>query len=86
VDGETGFVVGDVDSMVEALGKIDTISPIRCRRHVEVNFDAPVMVEGYLRLYREIVGAPATLRETLPAAPVPAFYAKDPKIEGSATV
>jgi hypothetical protein len=44
------------------------------------------MVEGYLRLYHEIVGAPATLRETLPAAPVPAFYAKDPKIEGSAAV
>jgi glycosyltransferase involved in cell wall biosynthesis len=75
VDGETGFLVGDVDSMVEALGKIDTISPIRCRRHVEANFDVPVMVEGYLRLYREIVGVPAILPQRALAAPVPTFYA-----------
>jgi len=74
VDGETGFVVGDVDSMVEVLGKIDTISPIRCRHHVETNFDVPIMVEGYLRLYREIVGAPAILPER---APVPTFYTKN---------
>jgi glycosyltransferase involved in cell wall biosynthesis len=67
VDGKTGFVVED------ALGKIDTISPIRCRHHIETNFDVPVMVEGYLRLYREIVGAPAILPER---APVPTFYTK----------
>jgi len=73
VDGETGFVVGDVDSMVEALGKIDTISPIRCRHHIETNFDVPVMIEGYLRLYREIVGAPAILPER---ALMPTFYTK----------
>ena len=77
VDGETGFLVRDVDSMLEALGKIDAIEPTRCRQHVQANFDVPVMVEGYLRLYREIVGAPATLAETPPVPPVPAFYAKD---------
>lgn len=86
VDGETGFVVEDVDSMMEALEKIDTIEPLRCRQHVKAKFDVPVMLEGYLRLYREITGAPTTLGETLPAAPVPAFYAKEPKIEGSAAV
>jgi glycosyltransferase involved in cell wall biosynthesis len=77
VNGVTGFLVRDVDSMVEALGKIDAIEPTRCRQHVQANFDVPVMVEGYLRLYREIVGAPATLAETPPVPPVPAFYAKD---------
>ncbi len=77
VDGETGFLVRDVDSMVEALRKIDGIEPTRCRQHVEANFDVPVMVEGYLRLYREIVGAPASLAEMPPVPPVPAFYAKD---------
>jgi len=77
VDGETGFLVEDVDSMVEAIGKIDVIEPTRCRQHVEINFDVPVMVAGYLRLYREIVGAPAELVETPPAAPVPTFFAKD---------
>ena len=73
-DGETGFLVHDVDSMVEALGKIDAIEPVRCRRHVETNFDVPVMVEGYLRLYRKIVGAPADLVKAGPPAPVPTFY------------
>jgi len=61
VDGETGFLVRDVDSMLGALRKIDTIDPYRCRQHVQANFDVPVMVEGYLSLYRQITGAPATL-------------------------
>lgn len=85
VDGETGFLVKDVDSMLEALGKIDTIEPYRCRQHVEANFDVPVMVEGYLRLYREIVGAAATLAETPPVAPVPTFYAKEAKTAAAKT-
>jgi glycosyltransferase involved in cell wall biosynthesis len=76
LDGETGFLVHDVDGMVEALDKIDSIEPSRCRHHVEANFDVPAMVEGYLRLYREIIGAPADLTET-PAAPVPSFYRRD---------
>jgi glycosyltransferase involved in cell wall biosynthesis len=84
VDGETGFLVGDVDSMVDAIGKIDAIEPGHCRQHVEANFDVPVMVEGYLRLYREIVGAPAELVETPPVAPVPMFYARDGDAAGSA--
>jgi glycosyltransferase involved in cell wall biosynthesis len=84
VDGETGFLVQDVDSMVDAIGEIDAIEPARCRQHVEANFDVPVIVEGYLRLYREIMGTPTTLRQTLPATPVPALYAKDPKTEGRA--
>jgi glycosyltransferase involved in cell wall biosynthesis len=70
VDGETGFLVRDVDSMLGALRKIDTIDPYRCRQHVQANFDVGVMVEGYLSLYRQIVGAPATLG-TPNAAPLP---------------
>ena len=77
VDGETGFLVEDVDSMMEALGRIDTIEPDRCRQHVQANFDVPVMVEGYLRLYREIAGAHVPLGQAPPVAPVPAFYAKE---------
>lgn len=76
LDGETGFLVQDVDAMADALAKIETIDPARCRQHVEANFDVPVMVESYLRLYREIVGAPADLTETS-AAPVPAFYLRE---------
>ncbi len=79
VDGETGFLVEDVDSMVEALGKIDAIQPYRCRQHVQANFDVPAMMEGYLRLYREILGASAFPGRAPSAAPVPPFYARDPR-------
>ncbi len=70
MDGETGFLVRDVDSMLGALRKIDTIDPYRCRQHVQANFDVRVMAEGYLSLYRRIMGAPATLG-TPDAAPLP---------------
>ncbi|TET94605.1 MAG: glycosyltransferase family 4 protein, partial [Dehalococcoidia bacterium] len=69
VDGETGFLVRDADSMLGALAQIGTIDPYRCRQHVQANFDVRVMVEGYLSLYREIMGAPATLGQTPPAPP-----------------
>jgi len=57
LDGETGFLVPDVDAMVEAIGRIDTIDPVRCRSHVASNFDVPVMVACYLRVYGQILGA-----------------------------
>jgi glycosyltransferase involved in cell wall biosynthesis len=79
VDGETGFLVHDVDSMVEAIGKVDAIEPARCRRHVEANFDVPVMVDRYLRLYRKIVSAPADLTQ----APVPSFYRRSGAVDAA---
>jgi glycosyltransferase involved in cell wall biosynthesis len=82
VDGETGFLVHDVDSMVKAIGKVDTIEPARCRRHVEANFDIPVMVDGYLRLYQKIVSAPADLAQ----APVPSFYQRSGAAADAAVV
>lgn len=54
-DRETGFLVEDVDGMVEALARVREIEPARCRRHVEMHFHTPVMAENYLRLYREIL-------------------------------
>ncbi len=69
VDGETGFLVDSVDSMVEAVEKAATIDPARCRRHVEDNFDVPVMAGNYLRLYEEIAGTPAGLVQVVPTVP-----------------
>ena len=37
VEGETGFIVDDIDRAVEAVGKIDQISRARCRRGREVH-------------------------------------------------
>ena len=55
VDGETGFLVHDVDGMVKAVRRVDRIDPRRCRRHVEENFSAQRMAEGYLALYERII-------------------------------
>jgi glycosyltransferase involved in cell wall biosynthesis len=54
-DGETGFLVHTVDEMVEAVRHIDEIDPRRCRQHVERHFDAPVMVDAYLKTYQRIL-------------------------------
>jgi glycosyltransferase involved in cell wall biosynthesis len=55
VDGETGFLVNDVDGMVEAVRHVGEIDPRRCRSHVEKRFDVPVMVDGYLKVYEQIL-------------------------------
>ena len=86
IDGETGFLVRDVDSMAAAVERIDSIEPVRCRNHVEANFDVPVMVEGYLQLYREIVEPQAHLRARPPLEPVPTFYSRDGEAAERATV
>jgi glycosyltransferase involved in cell wall biosynthesis len=53
--GKTGFIVEDVDEMVEAVGKIHCIQRSRCREHVERNFDVPRMVDDYLHAYERIL-------------------------------
>ena len=55
VDGETGFLVDNVDEMVEATKKVGQIDPHRCRRHVEANFSPEHMADGYLRVYQQIM-------------------------------
>ncbi len=57
VDGETGFLVDNIDEMVEAVRHIDEIDPTRCREHVEQHFDVPVMVDAYLAIYQRILGS-----------------------------
>jgi glycosyltransferase involved in cell wall biosynthesis len=55
-DGVTGFLVNSVDEMVAAVGRLDEIDPMACRRHVERHFDAHVMADGYLRVYESVLG------------------------------
>jgi glycosyltransferase involved in cell wall biosynthesis len=61
--GETGFVVGNVDEMVEAVKRVPEINPVTCRRHAEERFDVPVMTDKYLRLYESMLNAPARMSE-----------------------
>ncbi len=68
LDGETGYIVRDVNEMVTAVGRIDRIDPRRCRQHVEENFDAPVMADRYLQAYHRIIARERAYPELLPAA------------------
>jgi glycosyltransferase involved in cell wall biosynthesis len=53
-DGQTGYLVNDVDEAVQAVAKIDSIDRKQCRRRVEENFTIDRMVSGYEKVYEEI--------------------------------
>lgn len=55
VDGETGFLVQNVDEMVQSIPKIDEIDREATRLHVEHNFSARVMAEKYTQVYRKVI-------------------------------
>lgn len=54
IDGKTGFIVNDINEMVEAVKKVHTISPTACRNHVETNFSLEKMVTEYEKLFQKI--------------------------------
>jgi glycosyltransferase involved in cell wall biosynthesis len=54
--GRTGFVVDEPSELPGAIRRIEEIDRAACRRHVEQRFDVPVMVDGYERLFHEVVG------------------------------
>lgn len=51
-DGMTGFVVGSVEEMVEAVRKIGTIDRGYCRQWALSNFSVERMADGYEEVYR----------------------------------
>jgi glycosyltransferase involved in cell wall biosynthesis len=53
-DGKTGFLVNDVDEMVNAVRLVELIEGRACRAHVEARFNASRMADGYERLYATI--------------------------------
>jgi hypothetical protein len=54
VEGETGFLVEDIDRAVEAVRKIEQISRARCRREFEQRFTDQHMAEDYIRIYQQL--------------------------------
>lgn len=55
VDGETGFIVNSFEELLEAVKKVDEISPRICRQHVEKNFSSERMADGYETLYERML-------------------------------
>lgn len=64
--GKTGFVVNDVDEACRAVADVPTISRKTCRHYAESTFSADRMVEGYLRVYEQILALSPTSLHTSP--------------------
>jgi glycosyltransferase involved in cell wall biosynthesis len=54
--GVTGYVVEDVEGMMDALHNIDAISRAACRAHVLEQFNVGRMTDGYEAIYKKVVG------------------------------
>ncbi len=54
-DSKTGFIVDDLDQMVEAIGKIGVLKREDCRKWVEDNFTLKMMVDEYEQIYKKLI-------------------------------
>jgi glycosyltransferase involved in cell wall biosynthesis len=54
-DGQTGFIVGDLDQAGQAVQSAGGLNRIRIRRYVADNFSQDRMVDDYLRVYQEVL-------------------------------
>lgn len=54
-NGMDGFLVRDIESAVDAVGRIGPIDRAACRRTIENRFTVKRMVENYLEVYRAVV-------------------------------
>ncbi len=55
MNGETGFLVNNVDEAVDAVQKLGSISRKRCRESVEKRFSIDRMVDDYIKVYQMIL-------------------------------
>ena len=53
-NGKTGFLVQNLEEMIQCLSRIDEIDHDETRLHVERNFSARAMTEKYLRVYKNV--------------------------------
>jgi glycosyltransferase involved in cell wall biosynthesis len=54
-DGSTGFLVKDVEQMIDAVCRVPELSRDRCRAVAVHRFDAGRMIDDYIRLYGRIM-------------------------------
>ena len=57
-DGRTGFVVADVDGMVDAIGRLGEIDRRTCRAVAEERFTVRRMVDDVEAMYRRVLNGP----------------------------
>lgn len=54
-NGETGFVLNNIEEATNAVKSIDKIKREDCRKWVEKNFSAEIMVENYEKIYYQLI-------------------------------
>lgn len=54
-DKVTGFVENDIDSLIKRVKEVENINRRQCRKHVEDNFSAERMAEGYLNVFDKVI-------------------------------
>ncbi len=52
--GVTGYVVEDVEGMMDAIHSLDSISRAACRAHALTNFSVERMADGYEAIYKKL--------------------------------
>ncbi|MFN2417866.1 MAG: glycosyltransferase, partial [Candidatus Limnocylindria bacterium] len=57
--GVSGFIVDGIDEMVEAVGRLDSVSRQGCRREFEERFTAERMARDYVALYEHLAAEAA---------------------------
>jgi glycosyltransferase involved in cell wall biosynthesis len=55
-NGITGFLVDNLDDMVEAVVKTKQLDRLQCRKLVKEQFSVERMVKDYIRVYKKIIG------------------------------
>lgn len=59
-DGVTGFIVDSIDAAVQAVGRLDEIDRLGCRRVFETRFDANRMAREYVKVYEQVIAGKRT--------------------------
>lgn len=60
IDGETGFLVDDVEAMAAAIARLGEIEPSACRRWIASRFGVDRVCAAYERIYRDAIEAACT--------------------------
>lgn len=55
VDGQTGFLVHNVNTMAQRLAEVNTLNRAACRQRAEQHFTAATMTRAYYALYEKVL-------------------------------
>ena len=61
VEGENGWLVSDEEEMAEAVTRLSSLDPLRCRASVATRYRAASAAAGYEQVFREAIGRASDL-------------------------